>query len=51
MLNNQEMTIKYSKNNIKKDSFSTEDYVNWGFIHLENKNYDEALKWDLYMKK
>ena len=40
---NNKQTIANRKKNIEKNTNSIEDYVNLGSIHLENKNYDEAL--------
>ena len=37
------MNIANSKN-INKDNYSPSDYENWGFIYLENKEFDQALK-------
>jgi len=33
-----------NKNYTIKDFSASENYSAWGMIHLENKNYDEALK-------
>ena len=41
---NNKLTIANRKKNIEKDTNSAEDYVNSGFIYLENKDYDEALE-------